>query len=72
MTRQKKIEKWNQVKELLIIFIEAQGAFDWWLDGYYVFCLVAKTAGCSTSFVKRVFFKDLYINNEDFITDFEY
>lgn len=72
MTRQKKIEKWKQVKELLIIFIEAQGAFDWWLDGNYLFPMVAQTAGCSVKFVKRVFFKDLYYNNRSFINDFQY
>lgn len=72
MTRQKKINQYNQVKNLLIIFIESQGYFDWWLDGYYLFPLVAKTAGCKVSFVKKIFFKDLLINNRSFIDDFQY
>ncbi len=72
MTRQKKIEQHNRIKELIFMFITAKGYFDWWLDGDILFWDVAKTLGCSEHKVKRVFWKDIYVNNYNWLSDFEY
>lgn len=74
MTRQKKIELQIKVKGLLLLFIEEQGAFDWWLDGWYLFPLVAKTANCSVHLVKKIFFNEIFNEEEGrkFLSNFEY
>lgn len=72
MNRQKRNEQIILIKSLLFLFIEKQGYFDYWLDGDILFAQVARTANCSIHLVKRVFFKDLYLNNKDFIENFEY
>ena len=72
MTRQKKIEQHKQIKALLFLFIMKQGYFDWWLDGDIVFWNVAKTLNCSERKVKRVFWKDIYINNYNWLSALEY
>lgn len=72
MTRQKKIERDKQIKALLFLFIMKQGYFDWWLDGDIVFWNVAKTLNCSEHKVKRVFWKDIYINNYNWLSALEY
>lgn len=72
MNKQKRLEKTALIKSLLFLFIEKQGYFDYWLDGDVLFAQVARTADCSVHKVKRVFFKDIYLNNKDFIDNFEY
>ena len=72
MNKQKQLEKTNLIKSLLFLFIERQGYFDYWLDGDVLFAQVARTANCSIHKVKRVFFKDIYINHKNFIDNFEY
>ncbi len=72
MTRQKKIERDKQIKALLFLFIMKQEYFDWWLDGDIVFWNVAKTLNCSEHKVKRVFWKDIYINNYNWLSALEY
>ena len=72
MNKQKRSEKTALIKSLLFLFIEKQGYFDYWLDGDVLFAQVARTADCSIHKVKRVFFKDIYLNNKDFIDNFEY
>ena len=72
MNKQKRLEKTALIKSLLFLFIEKQGYFDYWLDGDVLFAQVARTADCSIHKVKRVFFKDIYLNNKDFIDNFEY
>lgn len=72
MARQKKEEKYAQVKSLIFLFISKQGYFDYWLDGDDLFFNIAKSANCSIHLVKRIFFKDIYIYHKDFIENFEY
>ena len=73
MNKQKQLEETALIKSLLFLFIEKQGYFNYWLDGDVLFAQVARTANCSVRKVKRVFFKDIYLNNEDFIkNNFEY
>lgn len=72
MTRQKKIEQHNKIKELIFMFITSKGYFDWWLDGDILFWNVAKTLDCSEHKVKRVFWKDIYINYYSWLLNFEY
>lgn len=72
MRKLDKIQKYNEVKDLLMIFIAKAGAFDYWLDGYWLFPQVARTANCSVKLVKKIFFKDLLVNHKKFIEDFEY
>lgn len=72
MTRQKKIEQHNKIKELIFMFITSKGYFDWWLDGDILFWNITKTLGCSERKVKRVFWKDIYINYYSWLLDFEY
>ena len=72
MNKQKRLEKTALIKSLLFLFIEKQGYFDYWIDGDVLFAQVARTADCSVHKVKKVFFKDIYLNNKDFIDNFEY
>ena len=73
MTRQKKIQKENEIECFFYLYILRAGAFDYWLDRY-IFTSIARSCQCSPHLVKKVFFKKLY-PNETFrmwLSDFEY
>ena len=72
MRKLDKIQKYHEVKSLLMIFIAQAGAFDYWLDDYWLFPQVAQTANCSVRLVKKIFFKDLLVNHKKFVDAFEY
>lgn len=72
MRKQDSIQKYHEVKGLLMISIAKEGAFDYWLDGDWLFNQVARTANCSVIFVKKIFFKDLLVNHKEFVEAFEY
>ena len=71
MTRQKKIEQEKQIEVLIYLFIEKQGAFDWWLDNF-LFYQIAFTLNCSVHKVKRVFYKKIMKENYDWLMNFTY
>ena len=71
MTRQKKIEQYNYIKSLIYLFIVKRGAFDWWLEPY-LFEDVARTVNCSVHKVKRVFYKDILLNDYAWLEQFTY
>ena len=71
MTRQKKIEQEKQIEVLIYLFIEKQGAFDWWLDDF-LFYQIAFTLNCSVHKVKRVFYKKIIKENYDWLMNFTY
>jgi len=71
MTREKKINQYNYIKSLIYLFIIKQGAFDWWLESY-LFEEVAKTANCSVHKVKRIFYKDILLNDYMWLEHFTY
>ena len=71
MTRQKKIEQEKQIEVLIYLFIEKQGAFDWWLDNF-LFYQIAFTLNCSVHKVKRVFYKKTIKENYDWLMNFTY
>lgn len=71
MTRQKKIEQEKQIEVLIYLFIEKQGAFDWWLDNF-LFYQIAFTLNCSVHKVKRVFYKKIIKENYDWLMNFTY
>ena len=71
MTREKKINQYNYIKSLIYLFIIKQGYFDWWLDSS-LFEGVARTANCSIYIVKRVFYKDILLNNYEWLEYFTY
>lgn len=73
MTRQKKIQKENEIECFLYLFIMRAGAFDYWLD-YYLFYQVAYSCQCSKHLVKKVFFKKLYSDTKfrEWLSQFEY
>lgn len=72
MTRGKKIEQCNYIKALIFMLIRKQGYFDYWIDRDVLFTNVALAINCSVHLVKRIFFKDIYINYKGFIQNFEY
>lgn len=72
MTKQRKIEQNKQIKATIFLFIMKQGHFDWWLDGPILFWDVAQTLNCPLYKVKRIFWKDIYINNQFWLSTFEY
>lgn len=72
MRKLNKIQKYYEVKSSLMISIAKERAFDYWLDGYWLFPQVAQTQNCSVRLVKKIFFKDLLINHKKFIEAFEY
>ena len=65
MTRQKKIERDKQIKTLLFLYIQDQGYFYWHKN--FLFLNVARALNCSIHKVKRVFWKDVYINHLDWL-----
>ena len=71
MTREKKINQYNYIKSLIYLFIIKQGYFDWWIDSS-LFENVARTANCSIHKVKRVFYKDILLNNYEWLEYFTY
>ena len=71
MTREKKINQYNYIKSLIYLFIIKQGYFDWWIDSS-LFENVARTANCSVHKVKRVFYKDILLNNYAWLEYFTY
>ena len=71
MTREKKINQDNYIKSLIYLFIIKQGAFDWWLESY-LFDDVARTANCSVHKVKKIFYKDILLNDYAWLTQFTY
>lgn len=71
MTREKKINQYNYIKSLIYLFIIKQGTFDWWLEPY-LFDDVARTANCSVHKVKRVFYKDILLNDYAWLEQFTY
>ena len=71
MTREKKINQYNYIKSLIYLFIIKQGYFDWWIDSS-LFENVARTANCSVHKVKRVFYKDILLNNYEWLEYFTY
>jgi hypothetical protein len=71
MTREKKINQYNYIKSLIYLFIIKQGAFDWWLESY-LFENIARTANCSVHKVKRVFYKDILLNDYAWLEQFTY
>lgn len=71
MTREKKVNQYNYIKSLIYLFIIKQGYFDWWLDSS-LFESVARTANCSIHKVKRVFYKDILLNNYEWLEYFTY
>ena len=71
MTRQKKIKQEKQIEALIYLFIEKQGAFDWWLDDF-LFYQIAFTLNCSVHKVKRVFYKKIIKENYDWLMNFTY
>ena len=71
MTRQKKIKQEKQIEDLIYLFIEKQGAFDWWLDNF-LFYQIAFTLNCSVHKVKRVFYKKIIKENYDWLMNFTY
>lgn len=71
MIRQKKIEQEKQIEALIYLFIEKQGAFDWWLDDF-LFYQIAFTLNCSVHKVKRVFYKKIIKENYDWLMNFTY
>lgn len=71
MNRLKKIEQDKYIKSLLYLFILQRGAFNWWLEPW-LFEQVAKTVNCSVHKVKKVFFKDLIVNDSDWLDQFIY
>lgn len=71
MTREKKINQYNYIKSLIYLFIIKQGAFDWWLEPY-LFEDVARTVNCSVHKVKRVFYKDILVNDYAWLNQFTY
>lgn len=71
MTRQKKIKQEKQIEALIYLFIEKQGAFDWWLDNF-LFYQIAFTLNCSVHKVKRVFYKKIIKENYDWLMNFTY
>lgn len=71
MTREKKINQYNYIKSLIYLFIVKQGAFDWWLESY-LFENIARTANCSIHKVKKVFYKDILLNDYAWLEHFTY
>ena len=71
MTREKKINQHNYIKSLIYLFIIKQGCFDWWLDPW-LFQDVARTANCSIHKVKKVFYKDVLVNDYAWLQQFTY
>ena len=71
MTREKKINQHDYIKSLIYLFIIKQGVFDWWLEPY-LFESVARTANCSVHKVKRVFYKDILLNDYAWLEQFTY
>ena len=71
MTKQKKIEQEKQIEALIYLFIEKQGAFDWWLDNF-LFYQIAFTLNCSVHKVKRIFYKKIIKENYDWLMNFTY
>lgn len=71
MTREKKINRDNYIRNLIYCFIICQQVFDWWLDKE-LFKQVARTANCSIHKVKRVFYKDILVNDYDWLMNFTY
>lgn len=71
MTREKKINQSNYIKSLIYLFIIKQGCFDWWLEPY-LFENVARTVNCSVHKVKRVFYKDILVNDYAWLQQFTY
>ena len=71
MTRQKKIKQEKQIEALIYLFIEKQGAFDWWLDNF-LFYQIAFTLNCPVHKVKRVFYKKIIKENYDWLMNFTY
>lgn len=71
MTREKKINQYNYIKSLIYLFIIKQGYFDWWI-GSSLFENVARTANCSVHKVKKVFYKDILLNNYAWLEPFTY
>lgn len=71
MTREKKIEREIYIENLIYLFIIKQGAFDWWLEPW-LFEDVARTANCSVHLVKKVFYKNILLNNYEWLMNFTY
>ena len=71
MTREKKVNQYNYIKSLIYLFIIKQGYFDWWIDSS-LFENVARTANCSVHKVKRIFYKDILLNNYAWLELFTY
>ena len=71
MTREKKINQYNYIKSLIYLFIIKQGSFDWWLEPYF-FENIARTANCSIHKVKRIFYKDILLNDYAWLNQFTY
>lgn len=73
MTREKKINRDNYIRGLIYCFIVHEQAFDWWLNSdSYLFEQVARTANCSVHKVKRIFYKDILINDYNWLMNFTY
>ena len=71
MTREKKIELDNKIKSMIYLYMLKQGAFDYWLDEN-LFYEVANLLQCSVHKVKRVFFKQILVENYQFVKNLEY
>jgi len=73
MTRQKKEEQYFQICQLIYLSVLKQGYFNWWWEeGDELFTNVARTLQCPVHRVKRVFYKDLLVNNEEWFEGFTY
>ena len=71
MTREKKIKQNIYIKSLIYLFIIQREAFDWWLEPE-LFEQVARTANCSVHKVKRIFYKQILIEDYAWLMNFTY
>ena len=72
MTRQKRIEQEKQIETLIYLFIEKRGAFDWWLDDYYLFYQISLTLNYPIRKIRRVFYKKVMKENYNWLMNFTY
>lgn len=71
MTKQKKLEKENYIQSLFYLLILQRGYFDYWLDED-LFLTISQTTQYPLHRVRKIFFKDFYPNNKDFLSKFQY
>ena len=71
MTREKKNQQNQYIQSLIYLFIIQRKAFDWWLEPD-LFEQVARTAQCSVHKVKRIFYKQILVEDYEWLMNFTY